>query len=232
MVAFETVLQDIARRGIKRIFCLGDIVGKGPYSEKAVDLCRQECEVVIKGNWDFHMNQDIPDLQFKWHREKLGAERLAYLEKLPNNYDFYCSGHKVRLFHASQAGVMARVHMRDAEEKHLAMFTNTDFTGYRFEPDVVGCADIHAFYMRNFRNKVLFNTGSVGNPLDFTQAAYVIMEGEMGSPKEAPFSLTMVRLPYDIDLAIRQAREQRIPDFEAFQIELNTAVYRGLHNKK
>jgi Icc-related predicted phosphoesterase len=30
ITALDTVLKDIKRRGIKRIFCLGDLVGKGP----------------------------------------------------------------------------------------------------------------------------------------------------------------------------------------------------------
>ena len=38
--ALESVLQDIRERNISRIFCLGDIVGKGPHPEKAVERSR------------------------------------------------------------------------------------------------------------------------------------------------------------------------------------------------
>jgi protein phosphatase len=226
--ALERVLSDIHARGIRRVICLGDLVGKGPDSDKVVDLCRQECEVVIKGNWDMVMNSVILDELVAWHRRKLGSARLAYLDGLPGSFDFLCSGHKVRLFHASQEGIQVRVHMRDPEEKHLAMFNNTDFTGHSFEPDVVGCADIHSVYMRNFRHKTLFNTGSVGNPTDIPQAAYIILEGEYGSRENQPFLISIVRLPYDIELAIRQAWESGMPAFEPYEKELRTAVYRGL----
>ena len=50
--ALEAVLRDIKRRNISRIFCLGDLVGKGPHAEKVVDICQDVCEVTIKGNWD------------------------------------------------------------------------------------------------------------------------------------------------------------------------------------
>lgn len=38
IVALEVVLGDIRRRGIQRVFCLGDLVGKGPDPDKAVDI--------------------------------------------------------------------------------------------------------------------------------------------------------------------------------------------------
>ncbi len=46
--ALEATLQDIKRRGISRIFCLGDLVGKGPHSDKIVDMCQDVCEKVSK----------------------------------------------------------------------------------------------------------------------------------------------------------------------------------------
>ena len=48
--ALEATLRDIQRRNIKRIFCLGDLVGKGPHSDQAVDICREVCEGIIRGN--------------------------------------------------------------------------------------------------------------------------------------------------------------------------------------
>lgn len=52
MTAWEAVLKDIRSRGLKRIFCLGDLVGKGPDPVQVVDLVRETCEQVIRGNWD------------------------------------------------------------------------------------------------------------------------------------------------------------------------------------
>ena len=37
------ILADIRQRGIARILCLGDLVGKGPHSDEAVDCCRAVC---------------------------------------------------------------------------------------------------------------------------------------------------------------------------------------------
>ena len=127
--ALEAVLRDIKRRNISRIFCLGDLVGKGPHAEKVVDICQDVCEVTIKGNWDDFIVRDTEKPTLRWHQQRLGPERLAYLRQLPQTIDFWMSGRRVRLFHASQESVYYRVHMDDPRDKHLAMFTNTAFTG-------------------------------------------------------------------------------------------------------
>jgi protein phosphatase len=208
--ALESVLQDIRRHSVQRIFCLGDLVGKGPHSDEAVDFCREECDVTIKGNWDDFIVSETDDPTLLWHQQRLGGERLDYLKNLPHTIEFYMSGKRVRLFHASQKGIHHRVHMNDTPDKHRAMFSNTDFTGNAFEPDVVG-----------------YGVGSVGNPLDLTQSSYAILEGEYGSRADDTFSIHLIRVPYDIELAIQQARDEGMPDLEPYENELRTARYRG-----
>ncbi|KAB8146026.1 metallophosphoesterase family protein [Chloroflexia bacterium SDU3-3] len=227
ITALEAVLKDIRQRKIERIFCLGDLVGKGPRSDQAVDMCREVCEVIVRGNWDDFLlaETDIPTL--KWHRQQLGAERLAYLATLPNTIEFAMSGKLVRLFHASQEGVYHRVHMNDTDERHAAMFDSTTFTGHAMQPDVVGYGDIHSAYMKTFQNRILFNVGSVGNPLDMLQASYAILEGAYASSAADTFAIQFIRVPYDIEGEIAQAEAMHMPECEAYAIELRTGRYRG-----
>jgi protein phosphatase len=228
MPALEATLADIRARGINRIFCLGDLVGKGPHSELAVDRCRDACELIVRGNWDEFIGAATDSATLQWHQRRLGPERLGYLAALPPTIEFLLSGRQVRLFHASQQGIHHRVHMRAADDAHEAMFSNTDFTGYAVTPDVVGYGDIHVAYLKSFRQRMLFNAGSVGNPLDGTLASYAILEGVYGSADPAPLALQIVRLPYDVELAIAQAEELDMPDLAAYRDELRTGRYRGL----
>src|SRR2546427_12631174 len=163
--ALEAVLCDIKRRHISRIFCLGDLVGKGPHAEKVVDICQEVCEVTIKGNWDDFIVRDTEKPTLLWHQQRLGAERLDYLRQLPQTIDFWMSGRRVRLFHASQARVYYRVRLEDPREKHLAMFTNTAFTGNRIEPDVVGYGDLHCAFVLHLHRQMLLHVGRLGSPL-------------------------------------------------------------------
>ena len=226
--ALEATLRDIRRRGIRRVFCLGDLVGKGPHAAEVVDLCRAACEAIVLGNWDDFIVTHPDDPIARWHRARLGAQRLDALARLPHTIEFWMSGRPVRLLHASQVGIYHRVYMTDPLETHLAMFDNTPFTGDALTPTVVGYGDIHWPYVQCFEHRILFNAGSVGNPLDLTQACYAILEGVYGSRTADVCSIQLVRVPYDIELAIQQAQAADMPDLEAYASELRTARYRGL----
>ena len=223
--ALEAVLQDIERRDLRRIFCLGDLAGKGPNGDRVVDICRERCEQVIRGNWDEAMTDPAVDHPvFHWHREQLGPERTAYLGTLPLSVDFALGGTRVRLVHASPQGVNRRVHQDASWDDLNAMFDSTDLTGHGEVPDMVGYGDIHAAYVRCFRHRVLFNVGSVGNPLDLPLACYALLEGNGDLPGSVTVSL--VRVPYDIERAVQDAADAGMPDFEAYAGELRTARYR------
>lgn len=231
--ALETVLADIRQRGIDLIYNLGDLIGKGARSDLAIDQCREVCQVIVRGNWDDAITTPDDNPTAEWYRAQLGEARLAYLADLPNVYDFWLSGKRVRLYHASQVSVYNRVHPWQPYETLRAMFENTPFTGNDTlnapEPDIVGYGDIHTAYMLTLwrDHKILFNAGSVGNPLDLTLATYVILTGNLDSQQSDFFSIDFVRLPYDIELAIEHGRQVNLPELEAYAVELRTAVYRG-----
>ncbi|WP_243385438.1 metallophosphoesterase family protein [Bacillus kexueae] len=227
--ALEAVLADINSRGVERIFCLGDLVGKGPSGKKATQIIREHCEVVIRGNWDELMGKEDVHEVVKWHQSQLSHEEITYLTSLPFSFDFQMSGRYIRLFHASPFSVWTRIQPWDSMEKRLSMFENTnEVLGHSNEPDIVGYGDVHNAFIQHLEGKTLFNTGSVGNPLDMTQASYVLLEGVYGAEDIAPFSIQFVRVPYDIERALREAKEERLPDYEWYEQELLTGRYRGL----
>jgi predicted phosphodiesterase len=48
LTALEAVLENIRERGIDTIFCLGDLIGKGPNSRKAVERIKETCEFFLE----------------------------------------------------------------------------------------------------------------------------------------------------------------------------------------
>ena len=50
--ALSTVLDDIEKRGIKTIYCLGDVVGYGPNPKECLDLIIDKSKWCILGNHD------------------------------------------------------------------------------------------------------------------------------------------------------------------------------------
>lgn len=223
--ALKAVLSDIKDRGITRIICLGDIAGKGPDSDIAVDMIKENCEIVVKGNWDYFMTECDDNKAILWHRKKLGQERLDYLKDLSMYVEFFMSGRLVRLCHAATDDVFHRVQSSANYDEKETLFK--DPRGENMEANVVGYGDIHGAYIDNFNGKTLFNTGSVGNPLEITQSSYAIIEGKYGNKENSALSITLVRVPYDIEKAVNIAAQSNMPDLQAYVRELRTAEYRG-----
>ena len=250
LTALQTVLNDIKSRGITHVYCLGDIAIKGVSPNDVTDLVRQNCEVVVRGNCDHLLahNCVIP-LQF-WTQEHMTQENIDYLGALPISYDFYLSGHLVRLFHASPFSmkhIFNPLHS-NAENEYanfeitdpLKMFENTSFIGKSGAdpvPDIVGYAHIHSPNLFRCKNKTIFNTGSVGLPIEIdndecdidlchfsTISSYVILEGNLDSKELSSYAITTVRLPYDVEREIDKLRNSDIPDKDILLKNLSKAM--------
>lgn len=235
IVALNAVLDDIQERNIKKIYCLGDLVLKGSSPCEVVDLIREKCEIVIKGNCDDYA-VNYPNYHTAWHKDLLGHERIEYLDNLPMYKDLYISGSHVRLFHATKDDLNIRILDNSPIEEKKKLFEDKNNN----IPDIVIYADIHKQYLEKIRNKTIINIGSVGNSLEIshvvdenenmseiTQAHYCIIEGELNCKTKKSLSIQFVRVPYDINKELEQARKNNSPDYETYEKELLHAKYRG-----
>jgi len=231
LTALEAVLADIEARGITRVFNLGDYVGKGPRGREVVDLCRERCEVNILGNWDDFLpdpDRDFDTPGLRWWLDQLGPGQAAWLRSLPFSHDFWLSGRRVRLFHASEDSVHRRVRFDHDEEEFLGLFRNTEATGDGPLPDLVAYGDTHdPYYETDRQRRTVVNVGSVGNCMGDPTPVYVVLEGVMDSPEDAPFSVGFVRVPYDWQAELAYAASVGMPELEGYTLELRDGIYRG-----
>lgn len=224
--ALEAVLSDIQSRGIERIICLGDLAGKGPGSETAIDIIKEKCEIVLKGNWDYLISEIYDSYFLKWHRSKLRDSQLDYLMNLPVYRDFYVSGRLIRFFHSKFDDLFHKVTPVSTLHEKMALFDAPCEESQKCDMVVYG--HLHTGFIEYFKDKALMNVGSVGNPLDMTQAAYGIIEGTVGKKERSGFSLMLVRVEYDIERAIQQALDSGMPDLQEYIGELRSARYREI----
>lgn len=239
ITAFEAVLEDISKRKIKRIFCAGDLVLKGSSPCEVVDMAKEKCEVIVKGNADEGAIHGMTAHKI-WYREKLGEKRIKYLNELPMYFDFYMSGSLIRIFHASKKDTHFRIMDFDNVEDKMKLFEDDNGE----IPDLILYGDIHIQYMQKFFNKTLVNIGSVGNVVEYSnhdenikdmsetlQAYYTIIEGDYGSRERNSFSIQFVRVPYNIEQEIELARKNQIPSLDNYILELTTGMYRKNKSK-
>lgn len=222
MVAVEAFHQDVKARHVDALYCLGDLVGKGPRSPETMDWALAHCDIVLQGNWDEMVcDESVISTGGPWLREQLGAGRVRRLSTLPFEHRFSFAGRHVRLIHGRPI-VPTTVFSFMPLEDRARLFASGDH-----QPDMVGFSDIHRpFYQHIDQCGILFNTGSIGNPLARQpQISYVILEGEMGETF-GPLTHTFVQLPYDREEAVRQAEAvPGLPFAEAFINEIRTGRY-------
>ena len=239
ITALETVLTDIKRRGIKRIFCLGDSIVKCANPDLVIDKLKKVCEVILIGNTDYTIcRPEARDKGF-WTRVKIGENRASFIYSLPKFHEFYMSGYLIRLFHASpfslnniynpmysnEKTANGKVELHNPED----MFKNTDFLGKTESdpiPDIIGFGHIHTPFIVRFKNKTLFNPGSVGMAVEMlnddindksnkfsTLASYIIIEGLYNEKNLSSISFNLVRLPYDVEKEIKYIEESDMTEW-------------------
>lgn len=252
--ALKTVIKDIKKRNIKRVFCLGDIIGKGSYPHECIALIKELCEVVLIGNNDdvFTSNKaqfpmgEVDLKRLEWNRSLINEEDKKYLENLPYSYEFYMSGSLIRLFHASPEKISFFCTSYSDYNTKYSMFLPSSNTLSDKRADVIIFGHTHTTFVEKFFNRTLINVGSVGDNvcvirsdkrdasnMEITRASYLIIEGDYGALEyTSSFSYKFIELPYNIDAELKRIK----PSFEseAYITELKEGKYRDMtkvHNQ-
>lgn len=250
--ALQKVLEDIDKRNINQIICLGDIIAKGTNMHECLELVKKRCSVIIKGNCeDYYSRNDIDiselpqssQIRRNWIREKFSNEELSYLQSLPFCYEMYISGRLVRMLHAHPNGIDIHVGNIDKIENLYSIFLPSENTITQEKADIVLYGHSHMQYMQKLYNRVLINVGSVGNSIDVfrneekdanikntVNANYFIIKGKMNSRDYDVFSYEFVNIPYDIEKEISENKDN--VDFEDYEEEIKYGRYRDMQKVK
>ena len=239
-LATKEVIENIKSRGINRIFCLGDLIAKGPCPNETIDLIKENCEIIIKGNCDDLIVNRCKTKEHFWNHDNITKENLKFLDNLPLYFDFYMSGLKIRLIHASPDTIYKSIEYYKIDEKLEnkidRLFENSDFlqnVGAK-EPDIVIFGHIHSpFVYRNGKNKIAINSGSVSNGCDiikknsknYVLSSYLILEGEYNSKESGEFGFEIVKIPYDYEKEIELLKKSEMPNKDMAIREFETGVY-------
>lgn len=246
--ALKTVLSDIKKRKINKIYCLGDIIAKGCHSHECIELVRKNCEVVVQGNTDecfsrifseeeLNGKKESDKERIKYNQSILTKEDKEYLRNLPYCYEFYLSGRLVRLFHATPDIIDGFKGHFDKIEHYYELLKPSDKTISNNLADIVVCGHAHMQELEKLYNRTIINTGSVGNPIDVFRndkkdgnykntimSNYVILTGSFGKEYDE-ISYEFVSVPYDIE---KELSSNNIFEKEEYEIELRYGKYRDM----
>lgn len=219
LVALETVLEDMG--AVDAIWCLGDIVGYGPWPNECIDILRERAAAVIAGNHDLatvgsplvsvdDFNADAAAAT-SWTASQLTPESRSFLEGLQPSREV----DGVTLAHASPRHPVWEYLMTaaGAAASFERFGTTVCLVGHTHIPSVfieqedghiaVGYMEADSRFEPG-EQRCIANPGSVGQPRDRDpRAAYLLLELGNGGP-----ALEWRRVPYDI--AATQSEMQRV----------------------
>ncbi|MFO0981819.1 MAG: metallophosphoesterase family protein [Planctomycetota bacterium] len=244
--ALTAVFARIDQLGVNRICCLGDIVGYGPDPEPCIDLIRERCEFILRGNHDDAIFNGAGDFNviardvIRWTREVLRPGIF-------NAVDIFRPGKKERwaflrdLRPRHQVGDLLFVHgsPRDPVREYVMrgdvyfapaklqeifdLIPRACFVGHTHQPGVFieGQGHRSPTELKNHfamgGEKILVNVGSVGQPRDGdTRSCFAVVEQGGGGQLEVQFE----RVAYDYEETMRKIRaNDKIDDLCAERLQ-------------
>lgn len=249
--ALKATIADIKKRGINKIYCLGDIISKGTHSKECIEIIKKECEVVVSGNCDYYFSKDFSKEEFalkdeieqkriKWNKQKLSDDDISYLRALPFCHEIYISGSLIRMFHATPTANDILVINFDSIETKYNMFLPSEKTVSNNVADIVVYGHIHHQYMDKLYNRTLINVGSVGNSFDVIRnnekdastletikACYLVIEGELGKKEYGDsISFNFVKVPYEVSKELSDNNDNI--EKESYEHEIINGKYRNM----
>jgi len=208
--ALSAVFEEIERRAINQVYCLGDVVGYGADPGPCVDLVRRQCRLTVLGNHDEAVVNGrgagyLPKsgrAAAKHNHSLLAPDQLDWLARLPltasNDHGTFvhatpqdpAAWHRIGAFSTTQA-----------QFEHFS--TDVCFIGHTHVPGLV--SDRIGVLTVRKGHRYLVNVGSVGQPRDGDpRACFCVFEVEACASE-------IVRVPYDVERAAQKIRRAGLP---------------------
>jgi putative phosphoesterase len=224
LFALEVVLGELAREGVERVICLGDVAALGPYPGACVARLRELGCPCVLGNTDEWLLAGVPgqvtperaplfDLT-QWAAAQLSPDDRAWLGALPLMLESVL-GEERRLlcFHGSPRSHEDVIAATTPEHELTAMLSGR-------RADVLAGGHTHVQLVRRVGARHLINPGSVGLPgtgpgtpdlpvnRDVGWAEYAVL-----SAGDGRLSIELRRVPLDVDAMVCGARARGMPWF-------------------
>lgn len=195
-----TGLQAVLNRfgDADEIWCIGDLVEYGPSPLACIDLAREHCHRVVKGNHDVTWagTTDTPPAANVWAHQWHSA-RAQWLRDLPETLKVEAEGRRWLLVHATPENPLRGILWPDAGP---ATF---DAALAEADADVVICGHTHMAFVHDSELGRIINAGTVGQPRDGDYRAQCMMI-EDGTAHFA-------RVDYDLHALEREYHQSELP---------------------
>lgn len=247
--ALKAVINDIEKKEINYIICLGDIIGKGINSRKCIDLIQNKCNIVLRGNVDSRFcmnpeefkNDENEYNRIKFYQQFLTDNDIKYLNNLPLCTELYLSGNLIRLFHASPSNEYKSINNYEMDFTKKYKLFEPDKNTTNEICDIVIFGHLHYHFLEKFYGKTLINCGSVGcsgcpilkdgynSSKEISNAHYLIINGNLNDKCNGNIGFNFESIQYDKETEILESNKLDNID-PGYEELLRYGYYPGLPN--
>jgi predicted phosphodiesterase len=170
----EAILDDIDRRDIADVVCLGDLVGYGPFPNEVAVLMRDRRIPTVMGNYDQGIGFATGDCgcvyvtneqraegaaSLKWTDAVASAETRAYLRSLEDRFVLATAAGELLAVHGSPRRINEYLFEDRPETAMTRMAAENPYRAILF-------GHTHVPYVREIAGIAFVNVGSGGRPKD------------------------------------------------------------------
>jgi predicted phosphodiesterase len=211
--ALDAVLQHARLQGARAIWCLGDLVGYGPFPEEVVQQVRGEYILSTNGKSDrkvlrfkrrgdkWRRTKSVEEyVALEWTFKQLSKASRRYLRFLSREIRLTQQSKRVLLSHGTP-DIAKQPFTPDTPEEELGQLA------LAAHADLIGVAHAPQAFARHVEGVWFVNPGSVGLPADGDpRASYALLEF-------GPQSINVQhhRVDYDVDRVLAALRHHELP---------------------
>ena len=204
--AFEAVID--AMPAVDRWLCAGDVVGYNPWPAECVAQIRELDAATVMGNHDRAVASDtgfrfnsMAAAGVTYARDELDCDAIDWLDSLPNRRPI--DGGEILIVHGHPENPDRYTYPDEFTPGMLEDNARVTITGHT-----------HVQGVREFKEGVVMNPGSVGQPRDGDpEAAFAVLDiDEGGDADTANVDVETHRVTYDIDRVINAVEDAGLPE--------------------
>jgi len=231
-LALRAAIEDARRRGVQKLFCLGDLGAFGPNPDRVFPLLIDAGVVTMQGNYDNSIGNDLPDCQcgytdpadnyyarlsYQYTYHKTSPRWRAWLKSLPSQIRFELKSDlagirselpnpqpwRVLCCHGSPRKINEFLRESTTPTHLLEKFCDD------FDADVIVATHTGLPWMRRLsRGRLFVNCGVLGRPANDGSplVGYTILDAD------DPNLATYVPLAYDHESLAAEMRAEQLPE--------------------
>lgn len=218
-IALEVLLEDVKKRGISEVYCLGDLGAFGPNPDLSCELIREAKIPVVLGNYDDSIGKGLADCQcgytdprdnyfaklsYDYTFRKTSDRHKEWMRNFPPEIRINVLGKEILLCHGSPRKMNEFIWESTSSKGFIEKLFTT------FYCDVIVTTHTGLHWQRAFANGHLFvNCGAIGRPANDGKASvwYTIL-----TINKEKITAEFIPLEYDHEKLATEMRDEDLPE--------------------